>query len=112
MQIETTAVRAARTSEPSALGELVIGTHELISELQERLTSGESFDNPKLTKIADRVFGGSRAHGRYTPRDAYDAFEVAVSKYLESQAAELLQMYPPDAIASVLRPLTKRLPRQ
>jgi predicted RNA methylase len=112
MQVETTAVRAARTSQPRAFGELVIGTHELIIELQERLTAGESFDNPKLAKIADRAFGGSRAQGRYTPRDAYDAFEVAVSKYLESQAGELLRMYPPDALASVLRPLTARLPRQ
>src|SRR5467141_2577546 len=112
MQVETTAVRVARTREPNKLGELVIGTHELISELHERLVAGESFDNPKLTKIADRIFGGSRAQGRYSSRDAYDAFEVAVSKYIESQAADLLRMYPPDALASVLRPLTKRLPRQ
>jgi hypothetical protein len=69
MQVETTAVRAARTSEARALGELVIGTHELIIELQECLAAGESFDNPKLTKIADRVFGGSRAQGKYTPRE-------------------------------------------
>lgn len=99
----------ARTESTTAL---LRGTAELIRELQQRLAAGESFDNPKLTKIADRVFGGSRAQGRYNPRDAYDAFEVAVSKYLESQAEALLRMYPPDALASVLRPLTRRLPRQ
>lgn len=53
--------------------ELVTGTHELIAELQERLRAGESFDNPKLTEIADKSFGGTRAQGKYTSRDAYDA---------------------------------------
>jgi hypothetical protein len=92
--------------------ELVAGTHELVAELQERLRAGESFDNPKLTEIADRSFGGTRAQGRYTSRDAYDALEIAVNKYLDSQARELTQMDVTDALASVLRPLTKRLARQ
>ena len=34
--------------------ELVAGTHELVGELEERLRAGESFDNPKLTEIADK----------------------------------------------------------
>ena len=92
--------------------ELVAGTYELIAELQERLRAGESFDNPKLTEIADKSFGGTRAQGRYTSRDAYDALEVAVNKYLDSQARELMQMDVSEALASVLRPLTKRLARQ
>lgn len=92
--------------------ELVAGTHELVAELQERLRAGESFDNPKLAEIADRSFGGTRAQGRYTSRDAYDALEVAVNKYLDSQARELMQMDVSDALASILRPLTRRLARQ
>lgn len=89
--------------------ELVAGTHELVAELQERLRAGEFFDNPKLTEIADRSFSGTRAQGRYTSRDAYDALEIAVNKYLDSQARELMHMDVTDALASVLRPLTKRL---
>ncbi len=92
--------------------ELVAGTHELVTELQERLRAGESFDNPKLTEIADKSFGGTRAQGRYTSRDAYDALEIAVNKYLDSQARELMQMDVSEALVSVLRPLTKRLARQ
>ncbi|MCU1266182.1 MAG: primase traC (modular protein) [Acidobacteria bacterium] len=92
--------------------ELVSGTHELIAELHERLRAGESFDNPKLTEIADKSFGGTRAQGKYTSRDAYDALEIAVNKYLDSQALTLMQMDAADALASVLRPLTKRLARQ
>jgi P-loop containing NTP hydrolase pore-1/C-terminal domain on Strawberry notch homologue len=98
-----------RTSQAT---ELVAGTHELIAELQERLSAGESFDNRKLTEIADKSFGGSRAQGRYTSRDAYDALEIAVNKYLDSQARELMQIEVSEAIISVLRPLIKRLPRQ
>jgi hypothetical protein len=59
--------------------ELVAGTYELVAELQERLHAGESFDNPKLTEIADRSFSGTRAQGKYTSRDAYDALEIAVN---------------------------------
>jgi hypothetical protein len=106
MPDQTTGMDAARTSE------LVAGTHELIIELQERLAAGESFDNPKLTKSANRIFSGTRAQGKYTSRDSYDAFEVAVNKYLESQAEELMREDVADALDSVLRPLTKRLPRQ
>jgi hypothetical protein len=86
---------------------------ELVEELAERIEQGESFDNPKLTETADRVFGGTRAVGKYTARDAYDALEVAVNKYLlEKHARALMQMNACGALASVLRPLLKRLPRQ
>src|SRR5215203_497546 len=87
--------------------------HELVDELEERIQKGESFDNPKLTETADRVFGGTRAEGKYTARDAYDALEIAVNKYvLEKHARELMHMDTCDALASVLRPLLRRLPRQ
>ena len=71
------------------------------AELQERLGAGESFDNPKLTEIADRSFSETRAQGRYTSRNAYDALEVAVNKYLDSQARELMHMDVSDALASI-----------
>jgi hypothetical protein len=59
------------------------------------------------------VFDGSRAQGKYTPRDAYDAVEIAVNNYLlERHAGELMQMDVTEALASVLRPLMQRLPRQ
>jgi hypothetical protein len=107
MPDQSTGVCAARTNA------LVCNIHELITEVEERIEDGEPFDNPKLTRTADRVFGGSRAQGKYTPRDAYDAVEIAVNSYLlEKHAAELMQMDVPEALASVLRPLMQRLPRQ
>src|SRR3989442_441564 len=107
MPDQTTSVCAARTTA------LACDIHELITELEERIEDGESFDNPKLTKTADRVFGGTRAQGKYTSRDAYDALEIAVNNYLlESHARTLMQMDAAEALGSVLRPLLKRLPRQ
>ena len=107
MPDQSTGVCAARTNA------LVCNIHELITELEERIEDGEPFDNPKLTRTAERVFGGSRAQGRFTPRDAYDAVEIAVNNYLlEKHAAELMQMEVTEALASVLRPLMQRLPRQ
>src|SRR5882762_6948666 len=98
---------------PARTNALVCNIHELITELEERIEDDEPFDNPKLTRTAERVFGGSRAQGRYTPRDAYDAVEIAVNNYLlEKHARELMQMDVTEALASVLRPLMQRLPRQ
>ena len=92
---------------------LCCSIHELVDELEERIQNGESFDNPKLTETADRAFSGTRAEGKYTARDAYDALEVAVNKcLLEKHARALMQMNACGALASVLRPLLKRLPRQ
>ena len=77
------------------------------------MSAGESFDNPKLTEIADRNFRGSRAKGTYTPRDAYDALETAVNMLLlEGRARELMQMSAEVALTNHLRPLTRQLPRQ
>src|SRR5215211_2659689 len=92
---------------------LYCSIHELVIELEERIEDGEPFDNPKLTRTADRIFGGTRAEGRYTSRDAYDALEIAVNNYLlEKHARALMQKDVGDALASVLRPLLRRLPRQ
>ena len=100
------------TATPTA-ADLVAGTDILIADLQQRLSAGERLDNPKFTEIADRIFGGNRARGTYTPRDAYDALETAVNKYLlDTHARELMQMSVTDALANVLRPLTEQLPRQ
>ena len=86
------------------------GMHELVEELTNRLSKGESFDHPKLTEIADRVFDGTCAQGIYTCRDAYDAMEVAVNKLLLGKAQALLGQ---DSNAfTELNDLTDRLPTQ
>src|SRR5262245_6136339 len=93
--------------------DLITGTSDLIRELIERLSNGEAIDNPKLTETAKRHFGGSRAQGTYTPRDAYDAMEAAANRYLlEGKAREFMRMEAREAISFHLRPFTEQLPRQ
>ena len=87
------------------------GFHALIVDLQNRLACGESLDNPKLNEIAEIAFGGTRAQGVYTCRDAYDAQETAVNKHLlEAHAAKLLAA--PGEAFGVLSSLTDRLATQ
>src|SRR5260370_8808728 len=83
---------AARRKEELMAGAVMPGTEELIDDLVRRLHAGESFDNPKLAELAKESFFGTRARGTYTARDAYDAFEIAVNKFLlEGKARELIQ---------------------
>lgn len=49
MPDQSTGVCAARTNA------LVCNIHELITELEERIEAGEPFDNPKLTRTAERT---------------------------------------------------------
>ena len=91
--------------------DLLPGTHELIRELMQRLVSGESFDNPKLRRLAEQSFGGTRAQGVYSPRDAYDALETAVNEYLRENLAPVLLANDAEALPK-LRALVDRLPTQ
>src|SRR5262249_8635384 len=63
-------------------------------------------------ELANKAYGGSRARGTYTARDAYDALETAVNNTFETQAPELMTMKVTEALNERLRPLTERLPRQ
>ena len=90
---------------------LIKGTHELIEDLLRRIAEGESFDNPKLATLADQAFGGTRPQGVYTSRDAYDALETAVNRYLLTTKAQALMQMNAEAFAD-LRALIARLPTQ
>ena len=92
------------------INKLLPGTHELIERLIEILSAGENIDNRRLVGLADTAFGGTRAQGVYTPRDAYDALETAVNKYLSKRAADLIRKER-DGLAE-LRSLIARLPTQ
>jgi len=111
-QESITAVSQPPTAPATPDCDLLPGTETLIEEIRQGLLAGKSVNNRTLTEIADRAFGGSRARGTYTAKDAYDATETAVNKLLETQAGELMTMSVSDALSQTLRPLTERLPRQ
>src|SRR6266436_1223527 len=98
-QESITAVSHAPTTPATPDCDLLPGTENLIEEIQQRLLAGQSVNNRTLTEIADRAYGGSRARGVYTPRDAYDATETAVNKLFETKASELMTMCVSDALS-------------
>jgi hypothetical protein len=90
---------------------LIDGSQELVQDLVRRLRAGESFDNMKLKRLADKFFGGIRAKGTYTSRDCYDALEAAVNKFLLETIAAKAAL-PASSTLSELRHLLGRLPAQ
>ena len=53
--------------------------------VKQKLSSGERFTFADLTEIANEAFGGTQAEGKYIAKDAYDAMELGVNKYLLKQ---------------------------
>ncbi len=49
--------------------------------------SGQVLDWRGLFNIADNAFGGTQAQGKYTPKDAYDAAELAMNRLVASAPA-------------------------
>lgn len=89
------------------------GAPQLIEALEKLVHDYAIIDNRTLFGLADTAFGGSMSQGVYDPRDAYDAMEVAVHRWLSSDLApKLMKMGLTDALQTHLRPLLTRLPRQ
>lgn len=53
--------------------------------VKTNLENGKSFTSNDLFGNADDAFGGTQAQGAYTSKDAYDAMELGVNKYVEAQ---------------------------
>ena len=56
--------------------------------LTEHLRAGKPLSSKELYAIADDAFGGTQAEGAYNRKDAYDAMELAVNRYLLEVMAE------------------------
>lgn len=88
----------------------------LSSVLADRIKSSEGpMDWRKLFAFADSVYGGTQAEGKYTPKDAYDALELAVNKIVLDDPGK----YSPDGTLSEakkkldsLRALVEKIPTQ
>jgi hypothetical protein len=70
----------------------------------------------ELFKKADQFFGGTQAEGTYTPRDAYDALELGVNryilKYLRFTEGPNNIRRTPESIIQQLKDLVEYLPTQ
>ena len=56
----------------------------IADHLIKYISKGQDFTAAKLFDLADKHYGGTMAEGKYTVKDAYDAMELAVNRYLIS----------------------------
>ena len=76
---------SARVSIPTIAEETTSvksASQKLAETLRPLLQKGTAFNSAFLFEQADKAFGGTQAQGVYTPKDAYDAMELAVNEYL------------------------------
>lgn len=83
----------------------------LMDAVRFSLSLGEKINNPMFDRMAAQAFGGTRAEGRYDPRDAYDALETAVNRQVIDNGGKLWQQPPHEAISEI-REVESRLPTQ
>lgn len=66
----------------SQLGAQPSASSRVADWVARRIERQETITWQALFAEADRQFGGTQAEGRYTPRDAYDALEAGINRYL------------------------------
>jgi len=64
----------------------------------KQIAEGKTTSWQALFKEADKAFGGTQAAGAYTPKDAYDAMELAVNRFISKRP----NLYSPDTIFEVV----------
>lgn len=107
--IATEPVEPTPEAEPTASQ---AGINRLSTAVFNRIDSGEGIkNNPELTKMAELAFGGTRASGKWSPKDAYDALEMGVNRWLNANAKSLMEGDPRAALER-LRGVLALLPTQ
>lgn len=88
------------------------GSNSLVEAIYQKLKDGQSLGNvTELNELAEQHFGSSRVSGNWTPKDAYDAMEAGVNKYLLHRGKDLMAMDAHEGLAE-LRQLMTRLTSQ
>lgn len=83
----------------------------LAEAVADQLETDEGIkNNAALRELANEAFMGTRAEGAWSPRDAYDALEMGVSRYLQRHK-EILRGKP-EVVLGRLREIMQRLPTQ
>lgn len=88
------------------------GAASLIQAVYGKLKTGESLGNvTELNKMAEEHFGSGRDSGDWTPKDAFDAMEAGVNKYLLERGKELMDSNAVDGLKEIRRVMA-RIPSQ
>ncbi|MCC7235609.1 MAG: strawberry notch family protein [Bryobacterales bacterium] len=103
VQSDTTVEAEAETKTETPQG-------RLIARVREAIEKGEDI-RLRLERIAEDIYGGKRADGKYTKREIYEAQEAALNGWLAAHGPELLAM-PFDKAAAKLRGMLGKLATQ
>jgi len=87
-------------------------SQELANWVENIIGRGGSIDSARLFKQADQIYGGTQAVGQYTPKDAYDAVEMAINKMIRFNPQLSPQTNQPLNAISALKALLTRIPTQ
>lgn len=87
---------------------------QVASYFLDRFRAGVYPNKAKLDEKCAKAFGGTLAEGVYTPKDAYDALELAVNLYLKELARDFNTDDPAGAVQALakLENLVGNLPTQ
>ena len=86
---------------------------QLADDVYTHIEEGKGVPNNRgLTTLANAAFGGTRGEGKYTPKDAYDALELGVNRWIKDNGARLMAQSNGHEVLAELRELLTKLPRQ
>jgi 2'-5' RNA ligase/phage FluMu protein gp41 len=90
----------------------VTGAPALIEAVYQKLKSGGSLGNiDAFNRMAEEAYGASRTSGTWTPKDAFDAMEAGINRYLLDDGKQLMAM-PAEEGLNFLRQLMGRITSQ
>lgn len=79
--------------------------------VEQKIRAGKSFSGQELFDQADTAFQGTQAASKYTSKDAYDALEMGVNRWILSEAHAWRALSPEAAVAR-LTAMMQKLPTQ
>lgn len=82
-------VESDKPDEPEAVDAKDSPSSKLADWIYEKLAAKQAISWQELFAEGDKQFGGTQANGAYTPKDAYDAVELAINRYvIENKTAD------------------------
>ena len=96
-------------------GEAASPSTKVARFVRDRLASGTPITWRELFAQADEAFGGTQAEGKYTPKDAYDAMEAGMNRYIIDNPRAFDVNATPEAAVAIterLHQLLQLLPTQ
>ncbi|MBF0260269.1 MAG: strawberry notch family protein [Magnetococcales bacterium] len=95
--------KEAAKEKPTATNAKTQGADKLADYVADKLKNGEAFTEAQLFVQADQAFGGTRASGMYAQKEAYDALELGINRFILNHIKEGVQDGTYDGSASLVK---------